>query len=316
MIAILQLRLLAIAAAVIGLDVAWAGLGHFHADGWAYARIALLSLLLAGGGLFYQYRRGEPRLAAMLLGTAFLCAFSAAASLLNYLLLTFHGPRIDTALAAADRALGFDWVAMMTAMAAHPGLNRLLFYAYGSVLPQVALMVILLARIQACEKVYRFLLAVAAGALIAIAAWAVAPSFGAMSVHALPGWVAARVPASVDSAYGAALIRMLSDGPGFLAPSDMRGLIGFPSYHAVLALILAWHARGLGRLFWPLLVLNLLVLASTPVQGGHHLMDVLAAFPVAALALAFAGRRAEPRAAAKARDVVNGVRIFTITPVP
>jgi hypothetical protein len=84
----------------------------------AYARLGLLTLALIGAGLFYQKRKDEPALAAMLFGASFLCAYSAAASALNYFLLTAHGPRIDFLLAAADEALGFDWVAAMTAMTA------------------------------------------------------------------------------------------------------------------------------------------------------------------------------------------------------
>ena len=93
---------------------------------------------------------------------------------------------------------------------------------------------------------------------------------------------------------------LLRDGPGYITPGRLHGsLIGFPSYHCALALILTWYALAIPRLFWPLLVVNAVVLLSTPVQGGHHLMDVLAAFPVAAL-------RDFPRAApARAQSAVK-----------
>ena len=39
-------------------------------------------------------------------------------------------------------------------------------------------------------------------------------------------------------------------------------LIGFPSYHCVLALLVSWHAWELKRLRWPLLLLNALVMIS------------------------------------------------------
>jgi hypothetical protein len=312
----LQRILLAIAASLIAVDLAWGILAHFRVDVTAYARLGLLALTLMGAGFYYQTRRREPAIAAMLMGASFLCAFSAAASLLNYFLLTAHGPRIDAALAVADRALGFDWVGVMTAMAGHPSFNRLLFLAYNIVLPEIALMTVIVGWRGNADKTYRFCLAVAAGALISIVVWALAPSFGAMSVYPLPPDIARAVQVSVDSEYGKALAAMLRSGPGFISPADVRGLIGFPSYHGALALIVAWYARGLPRLFWPLLAVNGVVLVATPIQGGHHLVDVLASFPVAALAIFLSSLREKAKSSAKPFRVVNKVRKFTIGAVP
>ena len=112
-----QRVLAAIVAVLIGVDLAWGWLGHFHVDVVAYGQAALLSLALWVGGIFYQTRRPDPKLAAMILGASFLALFSAAANLLNYYLLTVAGPRIDAQLDAVDRAMGFDWYRMMLAMA-------------------------------------------------------------------------------------------------------------------------------------------------------------------------------------------------------
>jgi hypothetical protein len=316
MIPTLQRFLFALAAGLVLVDLAWGAGAHFRVDATAYGRIALLAASLTGAGLFYQKYRGEPAIAAMLLGASFLCAFSAAASLLNYFLLTAHGPRIDAALAATDRALGFNWLAAMTAMAGHPWLNRLFFVDYNIMLPEIALMVVALGWTGNADKIYRFCIAIAVSALICILVWALAPSFGAMSVYRLPHAVAQAQLVSVDGAYGEALVAMLRNGPGFISPADVRGLIGFPSYHGVLALIVAWYARGLPRLFWPVLMANMLVLVATPLQGGHHLVDVLAAFPVAALAIILSSLRQSAESSAKLRRVVNKVRKNPIRPVP
>src|SRR5690348_4903775 len=122
-----QRILFTIAASLIVADLVWGLYGHFQVDVPAYARLGLLSLGMAAGGLYYQNRRGEPALAAIMFGTAFLCAFSAAASVLNYFLLTVAGPRIDNILVAADRALGFDWYTTMVAMSRHVMLNEIFF---------------------------------------------------------------------------------------------------------------------------------------------------------------------------------------------
>lgn len=316
MIQTLQRQLFAIAASLVVLDLAWALAGHFRIDTLAYVRLGLLSAALMGAGIFYQVRRGEPKIAAMFMGAAFLCAFSAAASVLNYFLLTVHGPRIDATLAAMDHALGFDWPSAVAAMIPHPLINAALFFAYNAVLPEIALVMVMLALTDQVERVYRFCLAVALGALLAIAIWTVFTACGTQALYTLSPQVAARVHLAVEGEYGAVLNRLLRGDPGYITPSELRGLIAFPSYHGMLALIVIWYGRNLRWAFWPLLVLNSLVLLATPIQGGHHLVDVLAAFPAAAFVLLLAGERVSAKSFAQRLGMVNKRPKFTITAIP
>jgi hypothetical protein len=303
--------LLLLVVLLAGIDTAWAIGGHFALDVAAYCRLSLMALTLLLAARVYSTTRPDPRLAAMLFGTGFLCAFSLGASVLNYLLLTRAGTRIDDMLAAMDRALGFDWPHAMAWMAAHPRLNTLAYAAYSSMLPQVAVLTIALATVDPA-RVYRFVAGVAVGALICIAVWSLAPSFGAFSVYANP------VPhafLALDGAYAHDLVRLLKNGPGLISPADAKGLIGFPSYHAVLALLVMWHARGLKYLRWPAVLLNVAVLLATPVQGGHHVMDVLGAIPVTALALWMTAARAVPQISAKPLRLVNKTPSATLKPL-
>lgn len=286
----LQRILFGLAGAVVLTDLVWMESGNFHVDILGYTKLLLMSLGLLAGGIFYETKRNEPQLAAMILGTSFLCVFSAAASLLNYFLLTLHGPRIDDLLVAADRALGFDWYRVMVAMSHHTLLNAIFFVVYNTVLPEIALVMVALAWTGEVEKVYRYCLALGLGALIAIAIWAMAPSLGAKSLYVLPPEVANKLILSVTCDYGKALVDLLRNGPGYISPSDLRGLIAFPSYHGVLALIVAWYGWSLRWLRWPLLLLNAVVIVCSPIQGGHHMVDLLGSFPVAALSIFAASR--------------------------
>jgi hypothetical protein len=296
--------LLALTALLAAGDAAWAVLGHFQLDTGAYLRLGLMAAALLAGARLYQTVRPDPRLAAMLFGTGFLCAFSIGASLLNYLLLTHTGARIDGPLAALDRAM--SW------MAVHPRLNAVAFIAYGSMLPQVALLTVMLAT-HAPAQVYRFSAALALSALVCIGIWSLAPSFGACSVY---GAAPSHMILALDPAYARDLVKLLKDGPGLISPGEAKGLIGFPSYHATLALLVMWHARGLTYLRIPAILLNIAVLLATPIQGGHHLVDVLGAVPVAAFALFIVETSQRAKTAMKPSIVVNKLRKFTITPVP
>ncbi len=312
----IQRILFALAGGVVLIDIAWWLLGHFQVDIAAYAKLGTMSLGLLVGGIYYQTRRNEPALAAMMLGASFLVLFSAAASVLNYFLLTVAGPRIDDVLVAWDQALGFDWYTTMVAMADHPLLNGAFFRIYNMVLPEIALVLVALAWTGHTQNVYRYCLALGAGALIAIGIWALMPSLGAKSLYTLPPDVASRLTLSVTGDYGKALVALLHNGPGYITPSDLRGLIAFPSYHGVLALIVAYYAWPLRTVRWPLLILNLVVIICSPIQGGHHMVDMLASFPVTALALFIAGERVSLKSFVQSLGMVNKTPKFTITPVP
>lgn len=136
-----------------------------------------------------------------------------------------------------------------------------------------------------CQEVYRFCFATAVGALIAILIWAIIPSLGAKSIYWLSPAVQHRLVVEVTCDYGRELVGLLHNGPGFISPRDIRGLIAFPSYHAALALLAIWYARSISWLRWPALLLNLLVMVSAPVQGGHHLIDIFGGILVGALSI-------------------------------
>lgn len=307
----LQYLLLGLAFGLVVLDAGWGDLGGFRVDLATYLPLLGLGVVLALVGVFYQTRRPDPRIAAMLLGAGFLVVFTACANLLNNYLLTIAGSRIDATLDHADRSLGFDWYRMMLAMADHPLLNRILFRVYNIALPEIALLLVVLPLYGQAERAYRLCLAVALGALSVIGIWALHPSFGAMSLYHLPADVARRLVLTLSCEFGHAQVALLDRGPGFITPDALHGsLIGFPSYHCVLALTVCWAARGLGRLRWPLWLANALVIVSTPIQGGHHLVDVLAAFPVAAVVLFVAEKTAQNG------FVVNKAPKFTLDVVP
>lgn len=284
----LQFILFGIVAAIATVDVLWVSGGHFDVDAPRFGAIALLSVIFAGAGVYYERVRKEERLAAMLIGTSFLIGMSASFSVLNYLLLTVAGKRIDIPLAALDRALGIDWPALMRLTAQHPLMAAGLQLTYISVLPQVAVLVALLGWCGRHESIYGYCIALTAGAAISIAIWVLAPSFGAFSVYTLPANVSSHLALALDGAYAKDLVALLAHGPGHISPTDAKGLIGFPSFHAVMAMLVVWYGRHLPYVRWGAPSLNSIVLIATPIEGGHHVVDVLAGFAVAAAAVLFA----------------------------
>jgi hypothetical protein len=162
-------------------------------------------------------------------------------------------------------------------------------------------MLLILGGLRRSADIYGLCLAIALGGLIAVSVWAIHPSFGAFSVFNLPHWAARNLGIALDGDYGRNLVLLLKNGPGRISPSELRGIVGFPSYHTVQALVLMWYARHVPYLRWASVALNIVVLIGTPIHGGHHLIDLAggAAVAVAAIMLAdgIVKRAAVPAAA-------------------
>ena len=306
--------LYATAGAIVSLDAFWLAAGRFDVDAHRYGLLLALVLPLLCAAHYYGRYRREDAIAATLTASAFLLVFSAAASLLSYLLLTIAGPRIDIQLASIDQAMGFSWPAMMGFVSRHPPANLILSWAYFSVMPQTALLVLLLGWRNRCADLYGFCLALSMATILTLSIWTAFPSFGAFSVFTLPAPVASRLGLALGFDYGRVLVAMLRDGPGFISPSELRGLVGFPSFHTVQALVLIWYARNLPVVRWLALALNVVVLVAIPVQGGHHLIDMfggagvtLIAVLLSRSAVAWAARPhvADARSAVAARELVS-----------
>jgi len=67
---------------------------------------------------------------------------------------------------------------------------------------------------------------------------------------------------------------------------DLEGLITFPSFHAASALLFTWAAWPFRRLRWWIVGLNVLLVASTPIDGAHYAIDLVAGIAVAGLSIA------------------------------
>ena len=153
--------------------------------------------------------------------------------MLNYCLLTVAGARIDLALAAIDRSLGFNWPAVMTTLAPHTFVTACCM-PYYSMMPQMAL----LSRPGTRARVYRHLsfLYCNVGRCGHLHCSLVCRAvFRRDLVYGVPA-AAAHMKLALDQNYAQILIGLLAHGPGYISPIDIKGLIGFPSYHAVLAL--------------------------------------------------------------------------------
>lgn len=240
-----------------------------------------LSLIFAGcffAGQVYRTSGRSPRIGLALICTGLFPAFSASMVMFNYLLMPTQAPAIDHTLIWVDSLLGYHWPDVIAWAAANPVLNDIFRYAYMTTIPQIAVLIIVLGMSGRAHQLHVMMVSITITSILAIVFWGFFPSHGAKSIFTLSAEVEALASPIVDTAYGRDLLRMAAEGPGLISPDSVKGLIAFPSYHAVLAFTAVYAMRGVKGLFWVYLVINALILPATPLHGGHHLVDVPAGF--------------------------------------
>jgi membrane-associated phospholipid phosphatase len=187
--------------------------------------------------------------------------------------------------AAADHWLGFDWRADVPFVRAVPTLNALLHFGYTMMVQQLGLLVIaftLLGRFQWLR------ISVDAFGLMALTAIILSGFFPAVDADVYFG---ARVPQMTPQEWIAGLQRVqdfLNLRDGFLVQIpviDTTGIETFPSFHTMCGFLFAVAFAQTRLLRWPAVAVNVLLIAATPVEGGHYFIDILAGIAVAAAIL-------------------------------
>jgi hypothetical protein len=224
----------------------------------------------------YTYRRPRPRIAALTQMAALFLSFAAATAVCSYLVATgWHQPLVDAPLAAADRALGLDWVAMYNWVKARPPVDKLLYVAYASLIPQIVFLLLYLNFRGRCARCWELLWCFMVSCAICVflsGLWPAVGAFGHYGVETDRGYV------QVFQQLHAGAIRTIGD-------KAVEGIIQFPSFHVALGIILAYAARGMKILFITFLEINILLFISTPAIGGHHFADLWGGVVLAGLSI-------------------------------
>ena len=271
--------LVAAVAAVVLIASATAG---FHILLTTYAIPASTGLLLILGAYFYRAHRTDLKLASTLESTAQVVVFAAVAAPLSYLAASTPLPLQDAAFDAMDRALGFDWKELLAVMNRWPELFVFMRVIYLSLTVQMTAVVLLLGLTGRLSWLRVYMLAFIFTAVLTIVLSALLPAEGVWLHYGLKANPAA-MPVSHTSW---PVFLGLRDGSyRLLMAVGSEGIITFPSLHAALAVILiaAFWPVPIAR--WLSAVVNFMMLAATPIDGSHYLVDVLAGIVIAILCL-------------------------------
>lgn len=307
---------MALVAAFLLADLVWLGLSPIAFD-WASAKgvgraavvvvllTALLSLIdrrLEGDrspiarGL--RFLANGARVLALALGA--MVALTTAVAILSYLAVSTNLPLQDARYAAMDRAMGFNWLGFLAFVNDRPWLARCLTAAYHTSLIQIFAVLGLLSLLQRTQDLADFIAIFAVTSGVVIVVSALVPAAGAV-LHYNP-------EASLRTSFQAIAGRWhwddftaLRDGRySLISLAQIEGLVTFPSFHTVMAIMTTYAVRSLMLVFWPVALLNFVVVVSTLPEGGHYLIDVIAGGLIALAAIAVVARLGQREGAAEA----------------
>jgi hypothetical protein len=229
-------------------------------------------------GVCYAYGRSgrSKAIADMAYYAALWIAYTALGVMFTYLMASLRLPLFDERLAAFDAAIGFEWLRWHRFLAQFRFANLVLGIAYYSAILQIAMSIIYFCHTGQRERNAELWWNALISLLFTAVLSAFYPAVGAFQHFNVDLTKAIYLPH---------LLAIRDQSMTVFSLLEMKGIIAFPSYHTVMAILLTYAYRGKGALFLLAAVLNILMLLSTPTFGGHYLADMLAGAVVAGLAV-------------------------------
>jgi hypothetical protein len=255
------------------------------------SNISLLAIGLVDLGLIWFYRRvrGDETIAGPLEAVGQLLVIMLLGLLLTYLATATALPYRDAELNAIDRWLGVERHQFRTLVASVPGLPNLLDLAYLSIQPQTPLVPFILVITRQLPRLLRFVfafgLALVMTSLIAIFVPAISASIyidlAPLREAGIPPGIYTHIPTLQALRSGAMTVIQLN---------DFEGLITFPSFHTTIAILFTWALWRVPVVRFFGLIVNGLMILSTPLSGSHYVIDLVGGGMVAMIAIGIANR--------------------------
>jgi membrane-associated phospholipid phosphatase len=272
--------LIALMAATDLLAYHAAGLGvDFHGS---FRAFFILPLIVAVS-CYYRYWRLDRWIATGAESCAQIASILLLGMMLTYPLATLAFPYQDPALHAMDTWLGLDWQAYLDFFNASHALGLLSKAAYCSMQLQYPLVILALTASSRFLRLQQYTIAIVIALAITLLIFTFVPALDPYAYLRVPSDHYANLNPTMTFEHIRHLEAMRTKSWSVIR--DMEGLISFPSFHTISAILFSWALFPIGKLRWWVLGLNTVLIASTPVQGAHYFIDVLGGALVAAVAI-------------------------------
>lgn len=192
---------------------------------------------------------------------------------LSFAIATIDMPYRDSMLHAADVQIGIDWRAYLHFFNRHRVLGIMSAVAYRSVVPQILALFVALIATSRFLRVQQYILATFLALAVTLVVFAFVPAAGTYPFFAIQQQEYSNL-APVTTYDQINTLDALRSGQ-LVTIETLGGLVSFLSFHTAWAILFIWGFYPIRRLRSAALLLNLLVIASTPVIGAHYFIDLL-----------------------------------------
>ncbi len=249
----------------------WAGVDFILGSAWKLTLV--VGFLIAAGALLAKANRDES--AILVFSIAFIILFGKQMNVLNYLSLAIGMPWADAIFASADRALGFDWLALLALFNDSPRTAGWIYTVYNLLGTLMALTAVSLWVMGKFERLREYIFIFAVTGFVTIVIGALLPAGGTFFFYQPATEILANLPPEPGRFFLEHLVPVRNGELNIINMDQLAGLVTFPSFHTIMALAMTWAVRNT-VVFWPFAAINLVLLIGTPVFGGHYLSDMLA----------------------------------------
>jgi hypothetical protein len=233
---------------------------------------AIGSLLLLSGAAFFRWRHVPAFVDFFIVGF-----WAIVLSNLHVFPMFIAGRQkvefSDALLAKLDRYLGLEVPQVLAVMQSHPGAKLFLELCYCSLLPMMALTIILLPLAGKMRPIKVLFVSILLASFISIAFFSVFQAVG-------PWYYYGFSPSDEQEQITKILIALKSEAVFHMDDHNTPGIITFPSFHTVLAIQCAIALWSVPYLRWFTALLAALIVVSTVTTGWHYVADVWAALIV------------------------------------
>ena len=221
-------------AALGALDVVWMKTAGFRA-GEGFLPCAAAAAGLAAIALFYFYSERDERIRDFAHFGAQFLVLSLVMIPLEYLAVSTNAPLADRGFVALDEAMGLDWPLWAQWVGAHPPVHSILFVVYASIWAQLIVAFVYNVHTRAARRNSELWWVITISSLVTIAVASVWPATSA--------WVYDGLAPMNDFAHMQQFAALRSGGMRSFDLGNTQGLIQLPSFHTVLAIVLAYNFR-------------------------------------------------------------------------
>ena len=268
---------------VLFIDIIWIATGLFNIYYNLHDLFILLLLLFSlylPYSLYKKYRP-EPKIMSTLITAFFFLSFIPLVIILSYLACSLNFPLFDETFTRWDNYFGFNPKAHNLWFHEHRLLNNTFVPIYNTFIYQLPILLFYFGFFVKTNDLQRFILLYMIAALLTVFLSALFPTPTTFLGATYP-----LQAGQVDT------LKSFFDARNHIFDfNHSMGIISFPSFHTVVALIYAYMFRNHRKIiFIPILILNCLMIFACLAQGGHFLVDLIAGAAVFVIAAAIEQR--------------------------